>query len=70
MMKNMGSTDRILRILATLVIIFLYVKGTISGTLGIVLMFFAAIFALTSFIRFCPLYLAFGLNSNKIREKK
>lgn len=63
MKANMGSTDRILRILLAVVIGILYFTGTITGTLGIVLLVLAVVFLLTSFISFCPLYAPFGINT-------
>lgn len=68
MKKNMGSTDKIIRILIALVIGVLYYTGTISGTAALVLGAFAIIFLLTSFISFCPLYSIFGINTNKKPE--
>ena len=65
MKKNMGSTDKIIRILIALVVGFLYYTETISGTTAIVLGAFAIIFLITSFISFCPLYLPFGINTSK-----
>ncbi|MEZ4937176.1 MAG: DUF2892 domain-containing protein [Crocinitomicaceae bacterium] len=65
MKKNMGSVDRIVRILIALVIGVLYFMEVIEGTLGIVLVGLAAIFLLTSFISFCPLYLPFGIKTCK-----
>ena len=70
MKKNMGSTDRIVRIIAAAVIGVLYYTGTISGTLGLVLLILAGIFLLTSFISFCPLYAPFGLSTCSIKDKK
>jgi hypothetical protein len=68
MKKNMGSTDKIIRILIALVIGVLYYTGTISGTTALVLGAFAIIFLITSFISFCPLYLPFGLSTRKKNE--
>jgi hypothetical protein len=36
--------------------------------LAIILLIFAAIFLLTSFISFCPLYFPFGINTDKKKE--
>ncbi|OWY22188.1 DUF2892 domain-containing protein [Sphingobacteriales bacterium UPWRP_1] len=63
MVKNMGNLDRILRLVVAAVIAALYFTGTISGTVAIVLGILAIIFALTSFISFCPLYLPFGIST-------
>jgi hypothetical protein len=65
MKKNMGLTDKIIRILIAAVIGILYFTGTITGTLGTVLLVVAIIFLLTSFISFCPLYAPFGLSTCK-----
>jgi uncharacterized membrane protein YtjA (UPF0391 family) len=65
MKKNMGSTDKIIRILIALVIGVLYYTGIISGTTAIILGIFAVIFVLTSLISFCPLYLPLGISTCK-----
>jgi hypothetical protein len=65
MKKNMGSADRIIRILIAAIIVILFVTGTISGTLGIILLIVAGIFVLTSFISTCPLYMPFGFSTCK-----
>lgn len=65
MKTNMGTSDRIIRVIIAVVVALLYFTGTVSGTLGIVLMVLAGIFVLTSLVSFCPLYLPFGLSTNK-----
>ena len=70
MKKNMGSTDRIIRVLLAIVFIALYFTGTVTGTLGIVLMVMAVVFALTSVVSFCPLYAIFGLSTCPIKSKE
>ncbi len=69
MKKNMGTTDRLIRIVLAVVVAILYFTNTISGTLALVLGAVAIIFLLTSFISFCPLYAPFGINtcSNKTK---
>jgi len=66
----MGSADRIIRVIIAAIISVLYFTGTISGTLGIVLLVLAGVFVLTSFISFCPLYAPFGISTCQIKEKK
>ena len=65
MKKNMGTIDKVVRILVAIVIIALYATNVISGTLAIILLALSAIFILTSFISFCPLYLPFGISTRK-----
>lgn len=63
--KNMGTTDRIIRVLVAIIFGYLYFSGTVTGTLGIVLLVLGAVFLLTSIVRFCPLYLPFNLSTAK-----
>ena len=65
MKKNMGTIDKVIRILVAVVVAVLYFTHVISGTLGIILLALAAIFVVTSLISFCPLYLPFGLSTRK-----
>lgn len=63
MKKNMGTIDRVIRVLLAIVVGILYLTGSISGTAAIVLGIFAVIFILTSIIGFCPLYLPFNIST-------
>ena len=65
MKKNMGSIDKVIRILIAAAVIALYFTKVISGTLAIILLVLAGIFIATSFISFCPLYLPFGISTRK-----
>ena len=69
MKKNMGTLDKVVRILAALVIAGLYFSKVISGTVAIVLLVVAGIFIVTSFISFCPLYFPFGISTRKKEDK-
>ena len=63
MKKNMGNTDRIIRIIAAIIFSVLYFTGTVTGTVGLVLVILGAVFLATSFISFCPLYTLVGINT-------
>lgn len=67
---NMGIADRIIRILIAVVIGVLYFTGTISGTLGIVLLVLAGVFILTSLVGSCPLYIPLGIRTCSVKHKK
>ena len=68
MKANMGTVDKVIRILVALVIAGLYFTHTITGTVAIVLLALAGVFILTSFMSFCPLYFPFGISTKK-KEK-
>lgn len=63
MKKNMGAADRIIRVLLAAVFAYLYFSGTVTGTIGTVLLVLGAVFVLTSLVSFCPLYTLVGMNT-------
>ncbi len=65
MIKNMSNTDRAIRTVAAVLLLYLYFSGTVTGIWGIALMVFAAVFILTSSIAFCPLYAPFNFSTRK-----
>ena len=65
MKKNMGSADKIIRILIAVVLGVLIITGQLTGILAIILGIFAVIFLVTSLFGFCPLYLPFNLSTMK-----
>lgn len=65
MKKNLGSTDKIIRLILAVAFGVLYFTGTVTGTLGIVLLVVGAIFLITPLINFCPLYRILGISTKK-----
>lgn len=65
MKANVGTIDKIIRILVGLVIIGLYFLNVINGTLTIVLLVLAGVLILTGLFRVCPLYMPFGIKTCK-----
>ena len=69
MKKNMGVTDRIIRIAVAIFVLVWYFMEVINGTLALILGGFAFIMVGTSFVSFCPLYMPFGINTTKKEPK-
>jgi hypothetical protein len=63
MQANMGTIDRVVRVVLAAVVAGLIFSGVIGGWLAIVLGVLAAVFVLTSVISFCPLYAPFGIST-------
>ncbi len=63
--KNMGTLDRVVRLVIAAVIAILYFTGSLSGTAAVILGILAIVFVVTSFVGFCPGYLPFGLSTRK-----
>ncbi|MFP4844456.1 DUF2892 domain-containing protein [Winogradskyella sp. PE311] len=68
MKKNMGLADKTIRIIIAAIVGVLYFTGVITGTLSIILLIVAAVFLLTAFINFCPIYSIFGIRSCPIKK--
>jgi len=68
MKKNMGTADRIIRVILAIIFAALYFTNTIPGTLGLVLVILGGVFVLTSFVSFCPLYTIVGLNTCSTKQ--
>ena len=68
MKKNMGNTDKVIRVIIAAVIGILYYLEYITGTLALILMAVAIILLITSLINFCPLYKILGINSCKVKK--
>lgn len=63
MSKNMGSADRVIRLVIVAVIAVLYFTNTIGGTLAIVVGVVAVAFFVTSLVGWCPSYVPFGIST-------
>ena len=68
MKKNMGSTDKVVRVLVAIAVALLVYIQVVTGTLTYILIAVAAIFVLTSAVSFCPVYSLFGLNTCKVKK--
>ncbi len=66
MKKNMGSIDRIVRLVIVAALVALYATGTVTSLWATVALVAAGIFTLTSLTGFCPIYAIFGLKTCKV----
>ncbi len=66
MKKNIGSTDKIIRLALAAIVAVLYFTKTIEGTTAIALGIVAIVLTLTSLINFCPLYTVIGKSTCKV----
>lgn len=64
-MKNIGSLDRVIRLVAVAVIIGAFGLGLISGTVALVLGGVALVMLITSLTSTCPAYMPFGLSTRR-----
>ena len=65
MKRNMGTTDKVIRILVAVLFVVLYFTHVVSGVPGIILLALAAISVVTSILGICPLYTPLGISTVK-----
>lgn len=72
MKKNIGTTDRIVRLLGAVIIAVLLVTNTIALTslLGIILAVAGVVFAFTGLINWCGIYSVLGISTCAVNTKK
>jgi hypothetical protein len=64
MKKNIGSADKIVRLLLAVVGLVVYFTGTVTGIWGLVILIVGVILGLTALINFCPIWAAVGVNTS------
>lgn len=68
MTANVGSTDKIIRlVLALLAVVGAFLTG-IGTALGVVLLVVGVVLAVTAFTGFCPIYRVLGMSTSPTRR--
>ena len=68
MKTNVGNIDKVIRIALAIVFAVLYFTGTVTGTLGIILLVLGGVFLLTSLMGTCPLYSMMGISTCPVKK--
>jgi hypothetical protein len=63
MLKNIGKSDKLIRIAVAILLLAIVQFLGITGMLSVILMGLSLVFLVTAFINLCPLYLPFGINT-------
>jgi membrane-bound ClpP family serine protease len=69
MKTNIGSTDKLIRLLLAIVLILLFYFEVLTDSLGILALIGALVLTVTSLINFCPIYPLFKINTTKRKEQ-
>jgi len=63
MKKNVGPTDKIIRLVIAAIFVLVYFVDFLPAPFGYVALGLAAIMVLTATFNFCPLYAPFGIKT-------
>ena len=69
MKRNVGSTDKAIRMILAFLFATFYFTNVVTGLWGIVLLIVAIVLLLTSIISFCPMWALFGINTTKVEAE-
>jgi Protein of unknown function (DUF2892) len=69
MVKNIGQTDKIIRIVAGVILIALDMFEVVTGSFSWVLSVVAVILIATALLNFCPLYKVLGKSTCPVDTK-
>lgn len=69
MKSNVGSTDKIIRIIIAIVALYIAYTGMVASPWNYVLYAVAGIMVLTAIMGCCPLFSIFGINTCKIKKE-
>ena len=67
MSTNVGSTDRIIRLVAAVIAVAIAFVIGIGSVGGIILLIVGIVLAATALVRFCPIYRVLGLSTARTR---
>jgi hypothetical protein len=71
MKKNVGNTDRFVRIIFGIILLILFMSRAIENkTVSWIILGVSTILIITSFTTFCPIYAIVGKNTCEKKKKK
>lgn len=62
---NISPIDRLLRIIAGVLLGILFISGLLSGALAIIILVLSIIMLATGLLKFCLVYAIFGISTSK-----
>jgi hypothetical protein len=71
MKKNIGNTDRFVRVMFGIILLIIFMSGAITNSLwNWIILAVSLVLIITAFATFCPLYALLGKSSCEVKRKK
>ncbi|MBP9758504.1 DUF2892 domain-containing protein [Candidatus Dojkabacteria bacterium] len=70
MKKNIGKTDKIIRLVIAAGLVGLYFTNLVPPVVGIIAIIFGVILAATALIGYCGLYTLLGISTCPVKKEK
>ena len=68
MTKNVGTVDRVIRLLVAAGVGYAIMTGAVTGLAAIILGILAAVFVITAFISWCPIWAMLGIRTRRLES--
>lgn len=68
MTKNVGTVDRVIRLLVAAGVAYAIYTGAITMLMAIILGILAAVFVITAFISWCPIWAMLGIRTRRVES--
>ena len=69
MKANLGTLDKVIRLLTAVILIILFYSGVLNGIVGIIFLVIALLLTLTSLLSYCPIYKLLHFNTKSKKTK-
>lgn len=71
MKKNVGNTDRFVRVMFGIILLILFMSNAIKDSMwNWIILGVSTILIVTAFATFCPLYAILGKNTCEVKKRK
>lgn len=70
MKKNVGKTDRFVRIIFGIILLLLFLANVVDSNIKWAVLGVSVILIVTSFTTFCPMYAILGKSTCEVKRKK
>jgi hypothetical protein len=71
MKKNIGNTERFVRVMFGIILLIIFMSGAITNSLwNWIILAVSLVLIITAFATFCPLYALLGKSSCEVKRKK
>jgi hypothetical protein len=71
MKKNVGNTDRFVRVMFGIILLIIFMSGAITNSLwNWIILAVSLVLIITAFATFCPLYALLGKSTCEVKRKK
>ncbi|MBX2984645.1 MAG: DUF2892 domain-containing protein [Bacteroidia bacterium] len=70
MKANVGTLDKVIRIVIAIILYALYLMDVVTGMVGIIFLVLSLVLLFTAFMNYCPIWHITGMSTRKKTDKQ